>query len=430
MALKESLQQHLDNIYNKCLQCGLCLPTCPTYNIDLREESSPRGRIQLIHSVQNNELALSKIFVNEMYFCLDCRACETACPAGVRFGELIEESRNMISDKGHEPFILKLFKKIFLRWILTSTKRTKTAARILRAYQRCGLKEAVIESGLLRLFSDQLHEKHKLLPTIQDKFFDEEISEIIKPTGDIRGRVAFLSGCIMNVAFTDIHRDAVYVLIANGFEVVIPRGQVCCGSLHAHNGEINSAKFLARKNIEIFEKYQFDALVVDSAGCSAFMKEYSRIFAEDEEYVERAKIFSQKVKEITEFFSEVGLTMPVTFFNKKVTYHEACHLVHTQKISRQPRELIQSIPGIELIELPEATWCCGSAGIYNVVRYDDSMKILDRKIKNLESTGADIVVTANPGCHLQLQYGIERYGLNMQVMHPISLFHTVYHEKS
>lgn len=430
MAVKESLQKHLNDIYNKCLQCGLCLPTCPTYNLDLREESSPRGRIQLIHSVQNNELALSDIFVNEMYFCLDCQACETACPAGVRFGELIEESRNMISEKGQETFFLKLFKKIFLRWILTSTKKTKTFARILRAYQRFGLKDAVAESELLRLFSTKLHEIHQLLPSIQGNFFDEEFPEVIRPSSDIRGRVAFLSGCIMNVVFTDIHRDAISVLINNGFEVVIPKEQVCCGSLHVHNGEIECAKSLAQKNIEVFEKYQFDALVVDSAGCSAFMKEYTRIFVEDEKYAERAIIFSKKVKEITEFLSEVGLTTPRAALNKKVTYHEACHLVHTQRISRQPRDLIRSIPGMELIELPEATWCCGSAGIYNVVRYDDSMKILDRKMKNLESTGADIVITANPGCHLQIQYGIKRYGLKMQVMHPISLFQAANHEKS
>ncbi len=423
--MKEPLQQHLDDIYNKCLQCGLCLPSCPTYDLNLREESSPRGRIQLIHSVQNHELALSKSFVNEMYFCLDCRACETACPAGVRFGELIEESRNMISENKLESFTLKYLKKIFLNKILPSQKRTKIAARILRIYQRSGLEGAIKESGLLRLFSDKLHEQHQLLPKVQDNFFDEEYPEVIRLISNIRGRVAFLSGCIMNVAFSDIHRDAIYVLVKNGFEVIIPTGQVCCGSLHAHNGEIDSAKFLAQKNIEVFEKYQYDTLVVDSAGCSAFMKEYSRIFAEDEEYAERAKIFSQKVKEITEFLSEVGLTMPLVSVNKKVTYHEACHLVHAQKISRQPRELIQLIPGIEFIELPEATWCCGSAGIYNVVRYDDSMKILNRKIKNLESTGADIVVTANPGCHLQLQYGIKKYGLNMQVMHPISLFRTV-----
>lgn len=247
------------------------------------------------------------------------------------------------------------------------------------------------------------------------------LTELISPGGDIRGRVAFLSGCIMNVAFADVHRDAVDVLLKNGFEVLIPKDQGCCGSLHAHNGEMNNAKRLARKLIEIFERYEFDALIVDSAGCGAFMKEYSRIFADEPIYAGRAAKLSAKVKDISEFLIEVGLTRKPGPLNKKITYHEACHLVHTQKVSKQPRQLIQMIPGVEFVELPEATWCCGSAGIYNVVRYDDSMKILDRKMKNVISTDAEIVVTANPGCHLQIQYGIKRSGLKMEVLHPVSL---------
>ena len=421
MALTESLRKHLDDIYNKCIHCGLCLPTCPTYNLNFREESSPRGRIRLINSVQNDQLPLSDIFVDEMYFCLDCQACETACPAGVHFGELVEEAREMISGQNREPFGLIFLKKVFLQNVLSSPGRIKSAARLMRFYQRCGLRDAVEQSGILKIFSAQLCEKHKLLPTINDKFFDDEVAEVISPQGEIRGRVAFLSGCIMNVAFTDIHHDAVNVLTANGFEVVIPKKQVCCGSLHAHNGEIETAINLARKNIEVFEQFQFDALIVDSAGCGAFMKEYGRVFANDKLYAERAVSLSAKVKDISEFLMEIELTKKPGNLNKKVTYHEACHLVHTQKVSCQPRQLIQLIPGIEFVELPEATWCCGSAGIYNVVRYDDSMKILDRKINNLAFTKADIVVTANPGCHLQLQYGISKYRLNMEVVHPVSL---------
>jgi glycolate oxidase iron-sulfur subunit len=230
----------------------------------------------------------------------------------------------------------------------------------------------------------------------------------------------------MNVVFSKIHHDAVKVLTANGYEVVIPKNQVCCGSLHAHNGEIKTAKSLARKNIDVFEQYQFDALVIDSAGCSAFMKEYNRILADDSKYAERAKMFSSRVKDISEFLAEVGLKKEPKHLGKKVTYHEACHLVHTQKISKQPRQLIQSIPGIEFVELPESTWCCGSAGIYNIVRYDDSMKILERKMKNIELTGAEIVLTANPGCHLQIQFGIRKFGLQMEVLHPISLLARAY----
>ena len=426
MAMTEALKQHLNDIYDKCLHCGLCLPTCPTYNLNFKEESSPRGRIQLIHSYQNNELKLSEIFVNEMYFCLDCQACETACPAGVHFGELVEEARSSISEMRGEPFGLRFLKKIFLQAVLSSPSRIKTAAKIMRIYQCSGLRDAIDRSEILRLFSEKLYEKHQLLPYVDNKYFDEEVAEIIYPEGEIRGRVGFLSGCIMNVVFSKIHHDAVKVLTANGYEVVIPKNQVCCGSLHAHNGEIKTAKSLARKNIDVFEQYQFDALVIDSAGCSAFMKEYNRILADDSKYAERAKMFSSRVKDISEFLAEVGLKKEPKHLDKKVTYHEACHLVHTQKISKQPRQLIQSIPGIEFVELPESTWCCGSAGIYNIVRYDDSMKILERKMKNVELTGAEIVLTANPGCHLQIQFGIRKFGLHMEVLHPISLLARAY----
>jgi glycolate oxidase iron-sulfur subunit len=280
---------------------------------------------------------------------------------------------------------------------------------------------------LLKLFPASLDEKQFLLPKPDNKFFDESVDEIIPAIdNNPRGRVAFLSGCIMNIAFAKTHHDAIRVLTLNGYEVVIPREQVCCGSLHSHNGEIKKAKKLARKNIEVFEQYKFDALVIDSAGCSAFMKEYGKIFEDDPEYKNRAIALSNKVREITEFLSEVGLKKSPDTLNISVTYHEACHLVHTQKISRQPRELLQNIPGITFVELPESTWCCGSAGIYNVVRYEDSMKILDRKMENIKSTHVDIVTTANPGCHIQLQYGIAKNGLKMEVLHPVSVLSRAY----
>jgi glycolate oxidase iron-sulfur subunit len=423
------LRTHLNDIFNKCLHCGLCLPTCPTYNIDLHEESSPRGRIQLMYAVENKSILLTDKFVNEIYYCLDCQACETACPAGVHYGELVEASRNGIGESKKDPFILNIVKIIFLRGILSSPARTKLFGKILFWYEQIGLRNAIEESGILKIISPSLHEKHRLLPRADRNCFDESVEEIIPvQKGEKRGRVAFLSGCIMNIAFTKIHQDAVRVLNLNGFEIVIPMKQVCCGSLHSHNGDLKEAKRLAKINIEVFEKHQFDYLVVDSAGCSAFMKEYGKIFADEPDYAERAKSLSSRVKEITEFLSEVGLSKMPEEYSATVTYHDACHLVHTQKVSRQPRELLQNIPGIKLIELSESSWCCGSAGIYNVVRYEDSMKILDRKMENIKSTGAEIVTTANPGCHLQLEYGIEKKGLKMEVLHPVSILSRAYAE--
>lgn len=401
----------------------MCLPVCPTYALTNQEQSSPRGRIRLIRSIHDGTLELSETFVDEMHFCLDCQACQTACPAGVQYGALVEDARRVIAEKGREPFGLRFIKRILLRGILSSTTRTRIAASLLRFYRTSGLQQAVDDSGILSLFSERLQSKHALLPAIAGENFTDHVAEAVPAVPPKRGRVALLTGCIMNVAFPDIHRDVVSVLTKNGFEVLIPKQQGCCGSLHAHYGDAEEAKRLAKKNLDVFDALGADALIVDSAGCGAFMKEYGHVLGDDEEYAGRAKILSQKTKDITEFLADVGIAQPQAKPAQeiRVTYHEACHLVHTQKISRQPRDLIRAIPGVELVELPEATWCCGSAGIYNVVRFDDSMELLDRKMKNLAGTEADIVLTANPGCHLQLQYGIKRFGLRMRVLHPVSL---------
>lgn len=419
--------QSLDDLLQKCMRCGMCLPVCPTYSLTYQEQSSPRGRIRLMRSLAAGELEVTKSFAEEMYFCLDCQACQTACPAGVQYGALVEEARETIAARHRDPFMISLVKRFFLRGVLASTSRTKKIAGIMRLYQRSGLREAVERSGVLRLFSESLHAKHKLLPVVSPRPFDETVAEILTPDSPVRGRVAFLSGCIMNVAMAEIHRDAVDVLLENGFEVVIPRNQVCCGSLHAHNGDLATARMLAKKNIEAFSLFTFDALVIDSAGCSAFLKEYGKLFDEEPSLAAKGAELAGKTREITEFLVEAGFKPPAGPHRKKVTYHEACHLVHTQKVSRQPRELLQAIPGIELVELPESTWCCGSAGIYNVVRYNDSMKMLERKSRNLLSTGAEIVLTSNPGCHLQLAYALERFHIEgCEVLHPVSLLARAY----
>jgi len=411
---------HIDDVLSHCIHCGMCLPVCPTYAITQQEESSPRGRIRLMRSLHDGSLTMSDRFTDEMYFCLDCQACQTACPAGVQYGSLVEDAREKIADQHREPLSLRLLKKMFLRGILSTPKRTKLFGRVLRWYDRIGLRGAIDETGILGVFSERLKEKHRLLPDVRGEFFDETSPEFIPAQSQKRGRVAFLSGCIMNIAFADVHRDAVDVLTACGFDVIIPKRQVCCGSLHGHNGDVSTAKNLAKQNIDIFLQYDFDALVIDSAGCGAFLKEYGALFADDPDYADRAKMLSNKTKDISEFLSDVGILQPLSPLDVRVTYHEACHLVHTQKISRQPRDIIKQIPGVTFVELPESTWCCGSAGIYNILRFDDSMKMLERKMNNIASTNAEIVLTANPGCHLQLECGIRQSGLKMEVMHPVS----------
>ena len=404
----------------------MCLPVCPTYNLTYQEQSSPRGRIRLMKSFHEDSLNLTDGFVNEMYFCLDCQACQTACPAGVHYGALVEDTRRIIAEQKKDPLNLRIIKALVLRGVLTSKFRTKIVARLLRLYRRTGLRDAVEKSSILSLVSKELNERHSMLPDPNDTNFDETMPEVSSPEGAKRGRVAFLTGCVMNVAFADVHRDAIEVLRANGFEIHIPKLQECCGSLHGHHGDIDTAKVLAKKVIDVFEKINMDFLVVNSAGCCAFIKEYETVLADDAQYAEKARMLSQKTREITEFLVEVGFKQPHTPFRKRITYHDACHLVHTQKISQQPRQILRSIPGVELIELPESTWCCGSAGLYNVLQFEDSMKLLERKMVNIKTTNADIVTTANPGCHLQIQYGLKKFGLEMEILHPVSVLRMAY----
>lgn len=438
--MNNPLSEHLDEIIHHCIHCGMCLPVCPTYNLTYQEQSSPRGRIRLMKSFHEGSLDLTNELVNEMYFCLDCQACQTACPAGVQYGALVEDTRRIIDEQKKDPLSLRIIKSLVLRGVLASKFRTKIVAHLLRMYRRTGLREAVERSNILSLVSEELNERHSMLPDPNENSFDETVPEVIYPMGTKRGRVAFLTGCIMNVTFSDVHRDAIEVLRANGFEIHIPKLQECCGSLHGHHGDIETGKVLAKKIIDVFEKIPMDFLVVNSAGCSAFIKEYATLFSDDEQYAEKARNLSQKTKEITEFLVEVGFRVPEPCEGSacppsswrepsqglRVTYHDACHLVHTQKISQQPRQIIQSIPGVEFVELPESNWCCGSAGLYNVLQFDDSMKLLERKMNNVRTTNADIVTTANPGCHLQLQYGIKKFGSDMEVLHPVSLLKRAY----
>lgn len=404
----------------------MCLPVCPTYAVTNAEQSSPRGRIRLMREMFAGNLDLSDELVDEMYFCLDCQACQTACPAGVQYGELVEETRSIISARKKDPYAVRWLRTLFLKGILASGWRTKLFARVMRLYQRSGLRDAIETSGILKIFPSAVGGQHAMLPSISTSFFNETTPEFAPCRGTLRGNVAFLTGCLMNVSFSEIHADAVEVLRHNGFNVHIPKGQVCCGSLLAHYGGEADAKLLARATIDTFERLDVDAIIVDSAGCAAYMKEYGRVFADDALYSGKADRISKKTRDMTEFLDEVGFTPPLKELRKRITYHDACHLVHTQKISRQPRAIIQSIPGVTFVELPESTWCCGSAGVYNIVRHEDSMKFLERKMENLRSTGAEIVVTGNPGCHLQLNYGIKKFGLKMEVMHPASLLRMAY----
>lgn len=415
-----------DDTITNCMHCGLCLPTCPTFSITGREKSSPRGRIRLIKAVAEGKLEITQGFIEEMNFCLDCQACETACPAGVKYGSLVEAARNQIRVAGKESVFTQLVKNFFLRKVLSQKRSLRTVARILWFYQNSGLERLINAGGVMKFLAPKLSELQKLSPRVDRTFFSDRSPEIIKPNGSVRYRVGFLTGCIMDVAFAGINDDTLKVLLHHQCEVVIPHKQQCCGSLQAHNGDFEIARTLARQNIDIFAAYDLDAIIMNSAGCGAMMKEYGHYLTQDPQYARPALELSRKIKDLSEFLYEIGLKEPSQEFRHSVSYHDACHLAHSQKVTKEPRDLIRSIPGVQFVELNEASWCCGSAGIYNVVQYDDSMKILERKMANVEIARADYLVANNPGCLLQIGHGIKKNRLNTEIVHLATLLRKVY----
>ncbi|MBK7499049.1 MAG: (Fe-S)-binding protein [Ignavibacteriales bacterium] len=423
-----------DDILQQCIHCGMCLATCPTYDITKLERSSPRGRIKMIKSVARGEMEMSRIFADEMNFCLDCQACETACPAGVKYGRMVETARVVIDNTKYVSKAGVTIKRFALRKIVASRDGLKFVSRLLWFYQKTGLQKLVRLSRILKFFSKNLSEIETLSPVIADKFSDTQIKEIELPNGEVKYKTAFHFGCLMNTMFADINIDTIDVLKECGCKIITPHDQVCCGSLMGHNGDMEFALKLARKNIDAFDKHDYDYLISNSAGCGAFMKDYAHLLEDDPAYAEKAKRFSSKVKDVMEFFSE---QKPELIFNLELepeltTYHDACHLIHAQKISTQPREVIKSLPGVEYKELEEANWCCGSAGIYNVVRYDDAIKQLERKMGNIKNTNAKIVLTGNPGCMGQIKHGTKKFNVDVEVLHPVTLIKRLLksHQKS
>lgn len=409
-----------DDVLQQCIHCGMCLAVCPTYEMTKNERSSPRGRIKLIKSVARGEMEISNLFAEEMNFCLDCQACETACPAGVKYGSMVEAARVEVDNTSYRSWFYKFTKRFLLKTIIGSRRNLKFISRLLRIYQNSFLRKLLHKSCVMKLISVNLEEIDKLSPTVSKHFSDDIIPEITIPNGEIKYKTAFLSGCLMNVMFAEINKDTVDVLQSCSCEVFTPKNQICCGSLQAHNGDYDTAKKLAKHTIDVFSSYRFDYMIANSAGCGAFMKEYGHILADDSQYSERAKDFSMRVKDITEFLTETNIPLKLKSLTESITYHDACHLAHTQKITEQPRKILKSIPEINYQELEEASWCCGSAGIYNIVHYKDSMIILERKMENIRKTNAHIVLTGNPGCLAQLCYGANKFNVDVEVMHPIS----------
>ena len=425
-ASAENFLKGLDySVLQQCIHCGMCLPTCPTYDETLKETSSPRGRIALMRAVADDELGVTPGFSEEMYFCLGCLACQSVCPADVKYAELIENARAEVRRvRGRS-----LAASILLGGVFTSRARIRLLARLLRLYQRSGLQALLRKTGLIRLLGRRLAGLDELTPVIEDHFTPEGT---FPAAGERRLRVGLLAGCVQDVAFAQVNRDTIEVLRANGCEVVVPAGQQCCGSLHGHNGAIDAARRLACANLDAFPLDSLDAVIVNSAGCGSFMKHYDRLLADDTGRCGRARKWSAMVKDISEFLVDIGFRKPTGRPSGTIlaTYHDACHLCHGQKIRQQPREILRSIPGIKFIELPESEWCCGSAGIYNITHPELAAKLLDRKIRNIAATGATVVASGNPGCTIQLSCGAARAGRSLSVEHPVSLLVNAYRMES
>jgi glycolate oxidase iron-sulfur subunit len=409
-----------------CMHCGLCLPACPTYVLTGRERSSPRGRVALIKAIADGELEITERFAEEMYFCLGCRACETACPAGVKYGELLEAARTQVEQTKRGAWVRRVLREVIFDLFL-SPDRLRRVGKLLRLYQRSGLQWVARHTGAIRLLPGDLPDLEQLLPPLPKRFSHQTIPPLVRPNDEKRARVGMLLGCVMDLFCAAENEATVRVLARNGCEVVTPRRQKCCGALHAHAGDLAHARQLARQNIRLFEDAKVDAIVLNSAGCGAAMKDYGHWLHDDLEWAERAQRFSAKVRDLSEFLLDLGLnTRDLRPLPVQATYHDACHLAHGQKIVAPPRQLLQAIPGLEYVELPEANWCCGSAGIYNVTHFDTSLELLDRKMGHLRETGADVVATGNPGCLLQLRFGLRRHRLPMEAVHTATLLDRAY----
>ena len=413
--------------YARCIHCGLCLNACPTYRLWNLEADSPRGRIHQMIDVAQRESSnyadpappVTDSFVDHIDKCLDCRACETACPSGVEYGRLVEYARARIERDYERSWLASFVRNFFFRHFLRTPHFMEDAARLLRLYQRSGLQTLARSIGILKLLG--IAERERLLPPIDDNFFFTRLGETFPAVGPRRARVAFFAGCIANVTFSDLNEATIRVLTANGCEVVVPKDQLCCGALAAHAGFRESARELARHNLAAFRLEDFDAIVTNAAGCGSTLKEYHHLFSPQEGEHAQACAFAAKARDVTEFLASLGLTAKLHPLRRRVTYQDSCHLLHGQKIREAPRTLLRAIPNLDLVELPYSEICCGSAGIYNLTQTETSLQLLAEKMRYVHSTGAQTIITANPGCLLQLRAGTSIYHTNQQVLHVIEL---------
>lgn len=399
-----------------CVHCGLCLNVCPTYMETGLETESPRGRIALMKAVREQRIAFTPRVVSHMDLCLQCRACEAACPSGVPFGRLMEHTRAEIALQRKSPPLRRLMLGLFFRHLIPHPQRLYMMAKLLRLYQ---------SSPVYRLLSNLpglIGQLHTQLPKLPKRFFYPS-HDTIEPTETVTANVGLISGCIMPLAQSETMEATVRVLQRNGCRVKIPVDQVCCGALNLHGGDRATAQQLAKQNIDAFLEAKVDRVIVASAGCGSTLKEYAGLLKSDAEYYKKAKLFSSLVADITEFLAELPIAPPQHLLPMKVTYQDPCHLAHAQRITSAPREVLRALPGVELIEMDNSSDCCGAAGLYGTLQPKMSKKLVDRKVKAILATSAEVVASANPGCMIQLQANL---GQKVKVRHVVDLLDEAY----
>lgn len=408
-----------------CVQCGYCLPACPTYLTMGKETHSPRGRINLVKMAAEGHISYSEL-EGPINLCLGCRACEVVCPTNVQYGKILESAKEVIRENKRETKTItkraKLFQEFVFDKAMPNKKILSTAGTGLALYQKSGLQKVARKTKAVNILPENLRTFEKILPTVegptQRKKRAEHYPAELKPAF----RIGFFTGCIMDTMFSSINTQSIKLLQRAGCEVTVIKEQTCCGAMQNHSGETEITKKLAKENIAAFEKYEFDYIVNSIGGCGAQLVEYDHLLEHDPEWVDRAKQFAQRNVDISVILGQLRLPFEKKM-NKVVTYQPSCHMSNVQKRVNEPLELLKSVPGITYLELPNKNMCCGSAGIYNIVNYEESMDVLDEKMKHVEKVSPEVVVTTNPGCHLQMKVGVEREGLSerIEVVHIVEL---------
>jgi len=410
-------------LIDSCVHCGFCLSTCPSYRVIGKEMDSPRGRIYLMDGINAGEIPLNAATVQHFDSCLGCLACVTTCPSGVQYDKLIAATRPQIERKEPRSLPEVLLRK-FIFSVFPYPNRMRALLRPLGLYQKSGLQKIVRSLGFLNTIVPQLSAMEAMLPEIPAKAFTDSIPALTPAQGEKRYRVGMILGCVQRLFNPDVNDATVRVLTANGCEVVVPQIQGCCGALSHHQGQEEQAKQFARQTIDAFAETGVDAILINASGCGHTLKEYGHILQDDPNYRDKAEVFVRKVKDVQEFLAEVGLTAALSPLQDKpltLVYQDACHMLHGQKISVQPRQLLRKIPGVQLREPVDAALCCGSAGIYNILQPEVADELGRQKVENLTNTGAMVIASANIGCYVQISRHLKLQGKTVPVLHPMQL---------